>query len=87
MNLANLLSAGRKFPPGYIKPSQWPRLSGYHQSDQTFDPPKYQKPGKLINRLVEYYEEAIYFDMKTEFRMPRAQEDGVVKARSFFKHL
>ena len=82
MSLANLLSAGRKFPPGYIQPSQWPRLSGYHQSDQTFDPPKYQIPGKLKNKLVDYYEEAIYFDMKSEYRMPRDQEDGVVKARS-----
>lgn len=84
MSLANLLAASRKFPPGYIQPTQWPRLSGYQHPDQTYDPPKYQIPGPLKIRLVEYYEEAIHFDPKTDFRMPREQEDGVVKERTNF---
>ena len=79
MSLNQLLLASRNFPPGYIQPTQWPRLSGYRPSDHTYDPPKYQIPGLLKQKLVSYYEEDIHFDLKTEFRMPRDQEDGVIK--------
>ena len=79
MSLACLLSASKKFPPGYIRPDQWPRLSGHNYQDRTYDPPQYQIPGHLKNRLMDYYEEEIYFDLKTDYRMPRDQEDGVVK--------
>ena len=82
MSLACLLAASKKFPPGHIRPEQWPRLSGHNYHDKTFDPPRYQIPGHLKNRLVDYYEEDIYFDLKTDYVMPRDQYDGVVKVGS-----
>ena len=79
MSLDCLLSASKKFPPGHIQPKQWPRLSGNNYHDQTYDPPVYEIPGHLKMRLVEYYEEDIYFDLKTDYIMPREDYDGVVK--------
>ena len=82
MSLACLLSASRKFPPGHISPEKWPRLSGHNHRDLTYDPPCYRIPGHLKLKLVGYYEEDIYFSLKTDYIMPREQEDGVVKAGS-----
>ena len=79
MSLACLLQTSKKFPPGYIQPNQWPRLSGHNHYDHTYDPPVYQIPGHLKLRLVNYYEEDIYFDLKSDYVMPRDQQDGVVK--------
>ena len=79
MSLACLLSASKKFPPGHIKPESWPRLSGNNHRDQTYDPPVYQIPGFMKTRLVNYYEEEIYFSLKTDYVMPREDYDGVVK--------
>ena len=79
MSLDKLLEASKKFPPGYINPEQWPRLSGLNLRDKTYDPPRYEIPGFLKLRLMKYYEEEIYFDLKGGYVMPRDQEDGVVK--------
>ena len=79
MSLEKLLTASRKFPPGYINSSQWPRLSGLNLCDKTYDPPRYEISGKLKLHLVSYYEEEIYFSREPGYIMPRDQEDGVVK--------
>ena len=87
MSLEKLLIASRKFPPGYINPEQWPRLSGLNIKDKTFDPPRYEIPGHLKLKLVGYYEEDIYFSLKSDFIMPRDQEDGVVKESLIETHI
>ena len=79
MSLDQLFSTSRKFPPGYLNPTHWPRLSGLNHCDKTYDPPRYEIPGKLKLQLVGYYEEDIYFRHQTDYIMPRDQEDGVVK--------
>ena len=62
MNLDQLLKWSRIYPPGHFQPSKWPRLSGYQYDDPTYDPPKYHISETLSGRLLDYYEDEIYFD-------------------------
>ena len=81
MSLDRLLQISRQFPPGYLNASNWPRTCGTHVPDTTYDPPRYEMPDHLRSRLLDYYEEEIYFSLKTDYIMPKEDEDGVVKVR------
>ena len=69
----------RKFPPGYLRPEDWPRLSGVPKRDRTYDPPVYRIPPAFKDRLLGYFEEEIHFTYHNDYVMPREAEDGVVK--------
>ena len=79
MSLDRLLQISKQFPPGYLKPSHWPRDCGLSRKDLTYDPPTYQIPVYLQTHLLNYYEEEVYFSLKTDFIMKKEDEDGVVK--------
>ena len=83
MSLEKLLQIGRQFPPGYLTVSHWPKTCGTHAPDHTYDPPKYEMPDYLRGHLLTYFEEEIYFSLKTDYIMPKDEEDGVVKVRIF----
>ena len=72
---------GKKFPPGYLQPKDWPRSSGRSFKDATYDPPVYQIPPTFKDRLLEYFEEEIHFTYRNDYIMPRDAEDGVVKVK------
>ena len=73
MSLDRLLSWSHIYPPGRIKPSQWPRLSGYCHPDQTLDPPKYRVSETLSDHLLSYYADEIYID----YTPSNLEHDGV----------
>ena len=79
MSLDHLLRIGKRFPPGYINTCDWPRTCGTYRPDNTYDSPRYEIPIHLRDRLLSYYEEDIYFSLKTDFIMKKEDEDGVVK--------
>ena len=74
-----MLAMSKKFPPGYLQPNDWPRLSGFSHKDDTFDPPVYQIPPVFKDHLLSYFEEEIYFTYRNDYIMPKEAEDGVVK--------
>ena len=82
MSLDKFLQLSRAFPPGYLNSSNWPKTCGYHRPDQTYDPPRYEIPLHLRDRLLGYFEEDIYFSLKTDYIMPKKEEDGVVKVKN-----
>ena len=79
MSLDSLLQMSKKFPPGYLQPDDWPRLSGLPRQDKTYDPPVYQIPPSFKDHLLSYFEEEIYFVYNDSYIMPKEAEDGVVK--------
>ena len=62
MSLDRLLLLSRVFPPGTITADRWPRLSEKNRADHTYDPPKYRRSEKLQEKLLNYFEEEIYFE-------------------------
>ena len=83
MSLERLLEISKPFPPGYIGLSVWPRSCGNYRPDHTYDSPRYEIPDHLRDRLLGYFEEDVYFSLKTDFIMKKEDEDGVVKVSSF----
>ena len=79
MSLEKLLDMARSLPPGHVHFSNWPRLSGYSTPDKSHDPPRYTISTDTMGHLMSYFEEDIYFDLQTDFKMPKGYEDGVTK--------
>ena len=62
MSLEHLFHVSRIFPPGHLSPEKWPRLSGSKAREVSPESPRYCISESLSDRLLSYYEDAIYFD-------------------------
>ena len=73
MSLDSLLNWSKIYPPGYLDPKKWPRLSGYRPVDNSFDPPIYRVSETVSDRLLSYYDDEIYID----YTPSKLERDGV----------
>ena len=79
MSLDRLLLLSRAFPPGAITPERWPRLSEKDRKDYTYDPPRYRRSELLQEKLLNFFEEEIYFDTYVPSYL---ESDGVIAVSS-----
>ena len=76
MSLDRLLLLSKVFPPGALPACKWPRLSEKSRTDRTYDPPKYGRSTDLQEKLLNYFEEEIYFDTYVPSKL---SVDGVMQ--------